>query len=459
MKHPSFLLALILPLACCVRATANTNIPPRPGLVKQIDVVSKRVKTETIRNELALKEGEPFTQERVEESKKNLHRLGLLKTLDIKAEWDEALGGYRVTVKAEDGWFFLPFPMFGWRGGETYGALILMEKNYFRRSEGIMVYASYIDGRAAGMGALMLPHFSVFGGGTQERVEEYEYEDGGYNAKQFDDGDDGEEPEDFGTVTNRYKKDMDSVFVFVGGRVAPWVRASGGLGFSEVAYHDAASSEPGDEGRFATWGVNLDFGREGRGDPGSQGGMFGSVGRVFGLGMAGVKDSLKPLPKIEFTRSLGVSFERGEIFLGSDEEFTQAGGSVRQSVLFRDRSRLSLSVKGGWGDDLPPSRRLSTGERGYMQGVYAREYRGDRIAAASASYSRGFFRNMVGQLTAEVFGDAAWCWADDEQWEKQGAGFSLFYRFWRFPLPFGGSTTYSFDDENWQFSFAVGGMY
>jgi hypothetical protein len=92
-----------------------------------------------------------------------------------------------------------------------------------------------------------------------------------------------------------------------------------------------------------------------------------------------------------------------------------------------------------------------------LYGAYAREYRGDRIAAATASYMRPFFRNMLGLLTAEVFADSARCWSRGDARDKQGVGFGAVYRFWRFPLPFGGSAAYSLDDRNWQFMFAVGG--
>jgi len=42
---------------------------------------------------------------------------------------------------------------------------------------------------------------------------------------------------------------------------------------------------------------------------------------------------------------------------------------------------------------------------------------------------------------------------------KQGVCFNVVYRFWRFPLPMGGGLTYSLDDDNWQVSFAIGGMF
>jgi len=455
--NKSVLLLAGLLFAPCVRA--ETNAPLRPGTVREIAVVARRVDPDVIRRELAFREGDELTEEKVEESRKNLHQLGLLKTLDVEATWDDALGGYKVTVKADDGWFFLPMPMAGSRGGESFAGLMLMERNFFRQSEGLMLFGSYSEGRTSAMGSLFLPHVFLMGGLEQSLLDEYEYADGGYNSKQFDSDWESEAAEDFGAITNRYKRDINKVYIFGGGRIVPWLRATMGLSLSQVEYNEVESSDPGDTGDLNAWSLSLNLGKEGRGDAGSQGGFFGSFGRIFGLGMAGVKDSLRPLPKSETTRALLGSVERGEEWLGSDFEYTKLMLNASQVTLFRNRSMLSLSVKSGWGNDLPASQRLSTSQRGLLAGVYAREYRGDGIAAGSAVFTRPFFRSMIGVLNAEVFGDYAVCWAEGGEWKKEGIGFNVAYRFWRFPLPLGSGITYSFDDDNWQYSWAVGGMF
>jgi outer membrane protein assembly factor BamA len=453
----AFLLLAWLVLALPLRA--ETNAPLRPGAVREIAIVVRRVDPDVIRRELAFKEGDELTEDKIEESRKNLHRLGLLKTLDVETTWDNARGGYKVTVKADDGWFILPMPMVGSRGGESFAGLMLMERNFFRRSEGLMLFGSFSEGRTSAMASLFLPHFFLMGGLDNSLLDQYEYADGGYNSKQFDGDSEREEPEDFGTITNQYKRDIKKVNVFGGGRIVPWLRTTVGLSHSEVEYDEVQSSDPGDTGDINAWTLSLNVGREGRGDAGSQGGFFGSFGRIFGLGMAGVKDSLRPLPKNETTRNLLGSVERGEDWLGSDFEYTKGMLSASQVTMFRNRSMLSLSVKGGMGDDLPASQQLSTSQRGLLAGVYAREYRGDSIAAGSAVFTRPFFRSIVGVLNAEVFGDYAVCWAEGGEWKKEGIGINVAYRFWRFPLPLGSGITYSFDDDNWQYSWAMGGMF
>ena len=459
-KAPLFFLSL-LPALLVVPWTASAEseiAAGTTGVVRRIEIVSKRVLPAVIRKELAFKEGETLTPAAVEESKKNLHRLGLLKNLDIQADWDAGLNGYKVTVKAEDGWFLMPMPMFGSRGGEAFAGLMVMEKNLLRVSEGVMLFGSYSEGRASGMAGLFLPHLYLFGGDQESSLDEYQYADGGYNAKQFDSSLSNDQPEDFGAVTNRYHKDLSRAYALVGGKPWPWIRPSVGFVHSGVEYQDAQTSDPGDAGEYNAWTLSVDLGREGRADPARQGGMV-AMGRIFGLGMAGVKDSLKPLPAAENTESLTVNLERGEEFLGSDAGYTKVLASASHGTLFRSRTAVALAFMGGWGDDLPPSQQFSTSQRGLLTGVYAREYRGDRVAAATASCTQPFLSNMLGQLNAEVFADGAWCWLDDQEWSKQGVGLNLVYRFWRVPLPFGGGVTYSFDDSNVEFAFAVGGMF
>ena len=438
---------------------AGEPVPTRPGVIRQIDIVVTRANPSVIRNELTFREGEPLAADKLEESRQNLHRLGLLKSLAIEPQWDAALDGYKVTVKADDGWFFMPVPMAGSRGGERFASLMLMERNYFRHSEGLMLLGSYAEGQPSVMASLFLPHAFLMGGGQRSRLDEFAYADGAYNAKQFDDDLQHEQPEDFGAITNRYQEDVDKVYVVAGRRLTPWLQASAGLSFSSVAYHDAEFAPPDDAGDFNAWTLAVNLGKPGRRDPATQVGFFGALGRVFGLGMAEVKDSLQPLPQSETTRALRLSLERGETWLGSDAAYKKSLLTAEQVTLFRDYSVLTLALKGGWGADLPPSQLFATGQRGILAGVYAREYRGDEFTAAVADFSRPFFRSTTGVLNAGVFADSAVVWADDARWDQTGAGVNLAYRFWRFPLPIGGGATYSLDDRNWQFSFAVGGMF
>jgi hypothetical protein len=57
-----------------------------------------------------------------------------------------------------------------------------------------------------------------------------------------------------------------------------------------------------------------------------------------------------------------------------------------------------------------------------------------------------------------VFVEAGRAW-DGIGRDKEGVGASVFYRFWRFPLPLGFTVTRSLDDRDTQVSAAVGGRF
>jgi hypothetical protein len=185
---------------------------------------------------------------------------------------------------------------------------------------------------------------------------------------------------------------------------------------------------------------------------------MGGFGRMFGLGMSSVGHALVRLPKPETARRFSLSVERGDEALGSDEEYTKLQGAVHQTTLFRDWSALTLAVRGGVGESLPPSQMFATSRQAGLYGVYAREYRGDYLLSGGVRYHREFFRNRVGYLGADAFLDLAGAWDGDEYWTREGIGLNLAYRFWRFPLPLGLGWTYCADDNNVQVSFAIGSM-
>lgn len=456
---PPRLLVLTLTL-WAVKGQAQTNLMWRTGVVHEISIETKRTDPGVIRGELTFVEGDMLTPEAVRLSRENLYRLGLFRELALEPEWDEARQQYRVKILADDGWFFLPWPMFGARGGEPFGGVMLLQRNYFRRSEGMMLFGLWSENSMRYMVGVYGPRHSLMGGYADQTWTEYVYTDGAVNRKQFSDEGRGEQAEDFGTVAGSYEKAERDGYLLWGWRASPHWRFSARLSRSEIRYAEQ-DGVPGrlDSGWISGWTASAAYGRSSAGDREAQGGMFGAFGRIFGLGMAGVRNRLLRRSEREHSSRVQISMERGEPLLASDYDYTRLQVAGEQAVLFRDWGRLAWRTMAGYGINLPESRRLATGDRGLLAGTYAREYRGDAIAATTLSYSRPFFSSRLGAFQAEVFFDAAWCdgasgWAD-----TAGAGLQLAYSFWRFPLPLGGGYTYSFEDENWQFSVAIGGMF
>lgn len=433
----------------------GSNIPQNKAKIIKIDIVGNRVRESIIHKQLTFKEGDFFSQEKIAESKKNLYRLGIFKSLTIEKEWNKLLNEVKITINARDGWYIFPWPLAGNRGGESYAGLLLMEQNLFKSAEGMMFFGTYKKEELSGIGSIFLPGFYILGGIYNRSLIEYQYQDGGFNSKAFWGRKGEEEPEEFGEIINSYEKEVDMSNINFGLSLSRKLRGSIGLKSNDIKYDDALVSLPEDTGKINSMILTIRLGKGSR----SSGGFLGGFGRIFGMGMAGIKDSLKPLPRRKTTRGGNISLEKGDKLLDSDFEFSKVTLGINQSTTFRKRSRLSLSLKSSLGLDLPPSQLFATNSRGGLKGVYVREYRGDKIVGTNINFFYPFFRNMTSSLSGDLFLDYAICWKNRSQWEKRGVGFNFAYRFWRFPLPFGFGYTYSIDDKNWQTSFAVGGMF
>ena len=456
MSKRLVLLVLFL-LFLAFSAGAETE-PPLGGIIRKIEITGNRVRESVIRKELTFTEGDRISEEAIEKSKENLYKLGLFKTLEIEQVWDETLDGVKVTVNANDGWHVLPWPILGSRGGNVFGALMVTEKNLLKWGEGITLWGMYDQETWSAIGSVYLPNIYMIGGIMQTDRTEYLYADGAYNTKDFDSQWVKEKPEDFGAIADKYRKKIKLSFVGVG--IPPlrdW-KMYAGFTSSQADYGERLLSSERDTGQLNSVVGSVGYGRAVRtlGGYDSGGGGFG---RIFGMGMAGVEESLKPLPKPETTWGVLMTVERGDELVGSDVNFTKVTGLLRHTTLFRNRSYFEAAVNGGIGYDLPESRRFVTNRLNGLKGVYAREYRGESIAVATAEYSYPLLRNQVGGLIGKGFLDLAICRQDNQQFERQGVGLEVAYKFWRFPLPLGMGITYSFDDRNWQYSLAMGGMF
>ncbi len=415
--------------------------------VANIFISGNRVKESVILNKLAFKKGLPLTEEQIEESRLNLYSLGLFKSLKIekRAEGDRL----NVFIEAKDGWFVFPWVMFGSRGGVRYSSFMLVEQNIFKEAERIMFFGNYQENLSFNVLSLFFPEYSFTALHENRFNTEYRYSDGAYNTQTFS-GD----VFKFGPVSDCYEKKITGVRINAGKKISDKISAALLAAESDVEYSPVSGTAPSDRGRIRLAGVSLSYG-----DVENRAEMLSSFGRIFGLGMADMAENLKKNGRAKRETGLQCSIERAEPAIGSDFEFTKFTAGGNAAVVYGDKSRLAVLIRGGLGSGLPFSQLFSTGRREGMSGVYAREFRGDRIAVSSANYRYPILRNGLGNMSAGVFADYALCFNQANQWEKSGAGLNFTYQFWRFPIPIGVGYTYSFNDEDWLGSFSVGGAF
>lgn len=427
--------------------------PASAEVISKIIITGNRVNESVIRSRLAFKEGDTLNEAAIEKSKTTLYSLGLFKSLNITKASDSAAGETTVIVDARDGWFILPWPMFGSRGGSRYAGGMVIEQNYFKSAERVFLFGNYSDNASLNMVSVMLPELT-FGAILDKRsLTEYLYADGAYNSSVLSENDI-EKIEQYGIVTDSHEKEVDYLRFNLGKPVTNDLNLALSVLTGTVKYSNAAQLLQKDTGRVNALQLQASFGK-----PESRMDMLTGFGRIFGLGMADLKDNLKPLTASKTNYGLIASIENSNKGFGSDFEYNKAAFSVNRSTIFRNRSQFSLLCKAGFGSGLPASQLFATDRREGLKGTYAREFRGDAITIANTSYKHSFSRNSTGQLNGEIYAEFAAAHLNDARKEKQGAGVNLTYQFWRFPLPLGFGYTYSFDDEDWQATVGIGGMF
>ncbi len=444
-------------LAWGVDVLADESTSFETGVVRRIVIETTRVRESVVRRELTFAEGDQLTEEAIRQSRRNLYRLNLFKTLDIDLVEDPETGMTDVEITGEDGWFILPWPMAGSRGGTRYAMLTLMQFNYFRRAEGIALMGMMRDDEMSGLFAFTSPDFSIMIGSFTASRREFAYRDGGFSVKDFEGAADGEKAADFGEVTNDYERETRHDNLRLSFPAGPQLRLSVGGSLVDVKYEDATQPERMDDERSRILSLSAQYGE--RDDAAPSEAMIGMFGRIFGLGMAAVEDEMQGT-RATRTRWAGrVSLDYAPEWLGSHQEYVKLGGRVDRQTRFRDRSRLSFFAQCAWASAAPPGQLPATNREYGLRGVYAREYRGDTLVSGGISYQRPLWVTRIGSLSASGFGEYAIAWFDGGHGAKEGVGLSLAYRFWRFPFPLGVGYTYSLDDQNWQYSFAMGGMF
>lgn len=446
----TLLAAIVLPVFLAVPASAVAFFPG--NVVTSIEITGNRIDERIIRDRLAFREGDVIDAVKIEQSKLNLYSLGLFKSLDIIPERDGS-GGTRVHVDARDGWYVLPLPMFGSRGGERYVAGALLEQNILKQGERVSAFASFSDSTSRYMLFTEMNRFTLGGALERRSFTEYRYQDGAYTSQYLTERNTGDLAS-LGTVVDSYETNATALRLTAGMPLAEKLRGTVGVNLSDVQYDRATVALPGESQKIRALQAGVQYGRTGADRE-----LSGGFGRIFGLGMADLEERLKPLPRTFVDYGARATVEAAGKVLGSDAEFGKVTLAGSRSVNYADRSRLSFSVKGGYGKDLPFGQLFATGRSDGLLGVYAREYRGDRMAAASAAYRRSFLRDRQGQFTGEIFGEYAACFREGQRGEKEGAGFNVAYQFWRFPLPLGFGYTYSFDDNDWRISASFGGTF
>lgn len=433
--------------------------------ITEIRIKTRRIKETIVRKIIVVKEGDIFNSDTIEKIRLELNRLKFFKKIDIAMEKDQAQNEAKILLDLEDGWFIFPLPFFSSGGGGSNGSLILVERNIFKRAESIFLFGGGNSDGGFGSVGFQIDRFSMSVNYGERSFTEWGYADSAFNTSgRFRSSRAEDNPEKYGAIQNQYEKKVEGEGFQM--RVPLPKNIDGMFGFSsqKVSYtNPEIGILPSDQGQvnFLTAGVNIPVLKSNYGSYSDSPFSLQDFGAVFKFGMADLSQRIHQLPGIQKNISVDLSILVADKSFDSDVNFTTLNAGGQASITFTNHQRISLRMKSAMGvrNNLPLSQKIATNRELGLRGNYAREYRGDRGAGSSLSFSYAFRRTQRGIWTGDLFSDAATVWDSGRSYNKEGLGFGFRYQFWRFPLPLGFTYSYSLDDEDSQVNFAFGGRF
>ena len=442
----------------CLFLSGVSSAQEASAVVRKITFIGNRTDEHIIRRHLPFSEGATLGPAGLEEARQALFDMRHFKSVEVSSRPFD--GGAEVVVSLKDGWYAIPFPFMASGSGGRRGGFFISSRNVFRKAESVSAFG--MTGPSGASGALMAgwEGWAVQASYGGRDFTERRYTDGAFSSSSgFRDPPDKKDPAKYGTVVNSYREKLEEGTFSVGFPLKRERNGDGGVsaraGFrpAVVHYSRVAAISPGGHGRIGEAFAAIQFGSGGHGRSGD------GLGVLLGYGLADLENRLKPLPRPQRRAGLGLALHRGDSWTGSDYRYSYAVANMNYSLAWGAHNDLSLGLGAGHGETLPFARLLATGPELGLRGLYAREQRGRTAAGASLAFSRPFRTTHRGIWQGMVFAEAAQTWNGGRPRDKEGVGFSFFYRFWRFPLPLGLSYTYSLDDRDAQVSGAIGGRF
>jgi hypothetical protein len=425
-----------------------------PARIRRIVVLGNRVELAYLRRRLPFKEGDALGPESLQKARESLFSMGLFKKVVVSSA-PAGPGEADVSIFVRDGWYLIPFPFYTAGTGGNRGGAFISGRNIFRQNESFNIVGMGGKSGTRGMFGAQWEGWSTNLFFSRNESVLRNYDDGGASAgSESGAAPDAKDPAKFGQVRSEYTRRLAGAGFNVGIPIIRGRRAlSGEVGwdFQQVGYTAIQGLAPKGAGHHSKAHVSLRTG------PG--GGGLGDLGAILGYGLADIEERLKPMARTRYDYNAGANLYGAAQATGSDFYFWYATLDAEVSATWGQRERAAFKVSAAHGGGLPEQQLLNTNDDGGLQGSYARTHRGRGIAGGSLSYSYPFLMSRLGMAQVAVFGEGALAWTYGRYQEKVGAGISVWYRFWRFPIPLGVGYTHSVDDMDGQISAAIGGRF
>jgi outer membrane protein assembly factor BamA len=398
---------------------------------------------DTLKRHFLLKPGESFSDDYYQHAQDELHKLRVFKKLDFSAQPNG--DRMNIHIRAEDGWYIFPMAFFT-GGSKSAGGLSLAAGNLFKQGESTFLFAGGSrDGWTTHVGWVTPKHFFNLRY-THLDADQRFYQRHWMNIPSvFSTADDKENHGDkLLREISGTEQQIEFVYKY---RLSRTWRLALRPQYKYVSYQNDAL----DGGKHHQVNFGLEFSDDIR--PGM------NMGALSGYGLTDKKKSLQNLPQIRNGYTGSLAYTGGGDWTGSDYDVSKLSLKAAWFLELKTRHVFMLQLHSENAFDAPFSDQITSTDLFSGMGRYDRQLRGKRGAGLSTSFIYYLMRNDTGLLSVAPFYELAYVDTGNAYTPHSGAGATLMYKLWRFPLPFGLNYTHNLQDGSHQVGFVIGGAF
>lgn len=412
--------------------------------VGNVSAAATRMSAETLKKHFLLKPGDAFTPSLYDKAQDELHNLRVFKKLDFSAT-PAPDNKVDIHIDAQDGYYIFPLA-FVTGGSKSAAGLSLAGGNLFKQGESTFAFVGGSkDGFAASLG-VNTGDDTLSASFKKLHFDQRFYQDYRINAfGVFSTTDD--EDEYTSELLGQTHTKAEFFALTYSHRFSRTVRAF--IKPQYVRYHYSDGGFDSGNHNQITAGIRFaDDIRQGA-----------NMGALSGYGLTDKEKSLRDLSRARSGYALGADYTAGGSWTGADYTVSKLALEAAWVLELKNRHMFIIQAKAQDAfnasfSDEPLSSEILGG-----LGRYDRQIRGSRGAGIGATFAYYLLRNQTGLLSLAPFYEIAYMRAGGGYRPQSGAGATLVYRLWRFPLPMGLNYTRGIEDQSNQLGFVIGGAF
>jgi len=352
--------------------------------IKEIKIQgNERTKEQVIRQEIKIKENEPFNTKRIEEDIQRLKNLEIFDSVNYKTEYDEMTKGIKVVFEVKENWPLFPDVDFGSEGEKSYWEIGIYEHNFLGDNERLgLWYGEKDNGAFYGFefhqpricGSMYLIGLSIH----KEMSDEKEYKEGRLISSYQKEGNEGN------IKIGRKIDDMRNISLSFNTKNETFILDKKSPGSSPIPKNGKTNS--------------LILG--------------GEYGRI----------DVKATQLFEGSR-YSLSVENAGRYIGSDFDFTKLNFEHKYFIKMDKNENVCWRILGGKGWELKMQHRYELDN--FLRGNLAYQFKGDKIAIFNTEYRQEIIDNTLWMLQGVGFTDIGNVWGEKFGKLKMSAGIGL----------------------------------